>query len=286
MTANNMSYKHKGGPVGVLLVHGLCGTPAEMRFVANTLARSGHTVFCPQLAGHGGSDDAVRETTFEEWYRSVEEALIEMRETCSTVIVGGLSTGAVLALLLAARHPDKVQGLTLFAPTLWLDGWSVPWYARLFKLVGFKALANLFTFPDREPHGIKDDRIRDFFAKLLFAGEGNSAGIPCTPGGAVLEHRWLVDAVKPLLGQIEQPALIIHPREDDLAGLSNTAHLQRKLAGIVDTVVLNDCYHNLTIDRQRHIVAERTRAWVARIAEEIGAAERPTATVTPLKVAA
>ena len=45
------SYRVPGGRVGVLLLHGLCGTPTEMRFVANGLARIGCTVHCPQLAG-------------------------------------------------------------------------------------------------------------------------------------------------------------------------------------------------------------------------------------------
>ena len=39
----------------VLLIDGLCGTPAQMRFVAMGLGRAGYTVHCPQLAGHGGT---------------------------------------------------------------------------------------------------------------------------------------------------------------------------------------------------------------------------------------
>ena len=42
----------RGGRLGVLLVHGLGGTPIELRFVAHGLARAGHTVYSCQLAGH------------------------------------------------------------------------------------------------------------------------------------------------------------------------------------------------------------------------------------------
>ena len=41
-----------GGRVGVLLIHGLGGTPVELRFIAQGLARAGYTVYCCQLAGH------------------------------------------------------------------------------------------------------------------------------------------------------------------------------------------------------------------------------------------
>ena len=38
--------------------------------------------------------------------------------------------GGILALRLAQRRPEGVHGLLLFAPTLKLDGWSMPWYSR------------------------------------------------------------------------------------------------------------------------------------------------------------
>ena len=40
---------------GFLLIHGLGGTPIEMRYVAQGLARAGHTAHVPQLAGHCGT---------------------------------------------------------------------------------------------------------------------------------------------------------------------------------------------------------------------------------------
>ena len=95
----------------MLLLHGLCGTPTEMRFVANAMARAGHTVYCPQLAGHCGSEDELKDSTWQDWFASAEEALAEMRKTCSSVIVGGLSTGALLALKLAALlAPARFRG--------------------------------------------------------------------------------------------------------------------------------------------------------------------------------
>ena len=186
MSVKDHSYRVAGGRVGVLLLHGLCGTPTEMRFVANGLARAGYTVHCPQLAGHCGTEQDIKSTTWQDWYASAEAALIEIRKECDVVVVGGLSTGAVLSLLLAANHPDKVQGTALFAPTLWLNGWLIPWHARLFRMVFSKRVANMIGFPDLHPHGIKDQRIRDFIQSALFSGDSSTAGLPNTPGGAVL----------------------------------------------------------------------------------------------------
>jgi len=279
------TYRIKGGRVGVLLIHGLCGTPVEMRYVAHGLARAGYTVHCPQVAGHGGTVADLKATTWKDWLDSVETALMELRQECDIVICGGLSTGAVLSLMLAAKYPDLVQGTVLMAPTLWLSGWHVPLHAKLFSLVRHKWIANLFRFPDAEPHGIKDNRIREFIIGALKAGNGAVAGLPATPGGAVLEHRNLVKSLKKHVKSIAQPAMIVHPREDDLAGLDNAWYLQKNLKGMVDMVVLDDSYHNVTIDRQRHVVVDRTIGFVSRLAEQLTAKQRPAATALHAKAA-
>jgi carboxylesterase len=77
-----------------------------------------------------------------------------------------------------------------------------------------------------------------------------------TPGGAVFEHRRLVRAVRELVPYVRQPALIVHPLEDDYAALSNATYLRDNLKGPVNLTVLDDCYHVVTVDRQRHLVVE------------------------------
>lgn len=266
MNTKDHSFRIKGGRIGVLLIHGLAGTPIEMRYVASGLAHAGYTVHCPQLAGHCGTEEDLKASTWQDWYKSCEDALDELRQECDFVIAGGLSTGAVLGLMLAAKRPGDVQATALYAPTLWLNGWLIPWYARLFNTVFNKRVANLIKFPDMHPHGIKDPRIREFVRSALFSDDSSQAGLPNTPGGAVLEHRWLVNALMPLLKDIAQPALIMHPREDDYAALDNAWHLQKTLKGKVEMTVLEDSYHIITIDRQRHIVVEQTAAFIANTA--------------------
>ncbi len=287
MSTADRSYRFDGGRTGVLLVHGLGGTPIEMRYVALALARAGHTVSVPQLAGHCATDAELRYSHWQEWYASVESALDVLRKSCDTVVVGGLSAGAILALHLAARRPQHVQGVACLAPTLWLNGWGVPWYARLFRLVHDKFVANMINFTECEPYGIKDKRMREMVVAALHSGDASQAGVFSTPGGPMLEFRWLVGIVKRELAAIRQPALILHPREDDRADLNNAFYLQRHLGGPVDMTVLDYCYHIITIDRQRDVVADRMVSFVDRLharagqtamrpAEDLRAADRNT----------
>ena len=50
------SYFLNGNRNGVLLIHGLTGTPNEMRIIAKGLNQAGFTVYAMQLAGHCGDE--------------------------------------------------------------------------------------------------------------------------------------------------------------------------------------------------------------------------------------
>src|SRR5262245_62991944 len=138
-----------GGQIGILLIHGLGGTPADVKFVAQALNRAGHTVYSPLLAGHGGAVELLNRTTWVDWYRSVEDAHNALKERCRVIIVGGLSSGVLLALHLAAQRPQHVLGTLLFSPTFWPNGWAIPRHFALFKLIRQKWLANLINLRER-----------------------------------------------------------------------------------------------------------------------------------------
>jgi carboxylesterase len=256
------SLRFAGGRLGFLLIHGLGGTPMEMRFVAQGLARAGYTVHVPQLAGHCGTADELKATGWQDWCATVEEEHDRLKQTCDHIVVGGLSMGAILAVHHAARHPDDG-----FAQ---LDGWGIPWYGRLFDLVHQKWFADLFEFAERDPWGIKDRRLRELVKTAILSGDSSKAGIAALPGGMMLELRWLVEDTKRRVGDVRQPTLVVHPREDDRASLSNMKYLQSNLAGLVETVVLDDSYHIVTLDRQRHVVVDRTLDFVARAQQFAG----------------
>lgn len=254
-----------GGRKGVLLVHSLGGSPIELRFLAHALGNHGYTVYCPMLPGLAGGTDVTGLSSWKDWYAALETAHDEISKHCDTVLVGGISAGTILALRLAAMRPDNIQGLMLFSPTLWPNGWAIPWYFNLFRLIEQKWAARLFHFKAREPHGIKDDRLRSF---ILDALQGDSDAIEDMfgrGGGLVLEFRKLVRNVKPLLRKVKQQTLMFHPRRDDQSDLKNAITIQRMLAGLVEVHVLDDCYHMVTLDRQRSIVVERATEFAARL---------------------
>lgn len=266
--------------VGVLLLHGLGGTPTELTTLARVLGTEGATVSCPILAGHCGTADDLRGTTWRDWYASAEFALSELEARCGTVVVGGLSMGALIAARLARENAGRVGGLVMLAPTFRYDGWAIPWYRFLLPLIINTPIGRRYAFVESEPYGIKDERIRRKVVAAMRRGESAEAGLLATPSAALQQMWRLADEVRRGLPAIGQETLVIHPRDDDVASLWNAILVQKHLGGRVECVVLEDSYHLVTVDRQRSFVARRCAEFVARVA----AAREPASAHRTLRV--
>jgi carboxylesterase len=285
MTIKDLSTLYEGNRTGVLLIHGLGGTPVEMKTVAKRLNNAGHTVLCCQLAGHCGTEADLAATHWQDWYASAEAALKRLETRCDTVIVGGLSMGGLLAAKLAAAEPSRVNGTVILAPTLWYDGWTMPWYAVLLKLLRpYISLPFLkhWSFAEREPYGIKDERVRKIILQAMTSGDSTLAGVFGTPAHALRELWRLTDALKPELPKVHQPALVIQARDDDVASIRNAQYLQRHLGGLVETLILDDSYHLVTVDQQRHITNDRVVSFVNALAKAAKPVQVPQPTKIPV----
>ena len=112
MPIKNQSIMHsaepflfKGGDIGCLLVHGFTGTPKEMRTLGEFLAEKNYTVLGIRLAGHASKPEDIIRTRWRDWLGSVEDGIHLLHQSCSQVIVAGLSMGGMLTTIAASRFP-------------------------------------------------------------------------------------------------------------------------------------------------------------------------------------
>ncbi|PPC98526.1 MAG: esterase [Hyphomicrobium sp.] len=251
---------------GILLFHGISGMPEEFRYLSNTLEREGYVVSAPLIPGLGCGTDVAHLAKWEDWLSAAEKAFFALEGKCDRVIVGGLSAGATLALELCNRYQDRVAGVVLLAPTLKVNGFSIPWTFKLFTLCQQSIVARLFNFSEREPFGLKDERIRKMAMDAMRAASVGTADQFFQVNGMIFyQLRRLRRQLIGKLSNISRPTLIIHPRDDDQSSVTNALYLQTRLSGPMEVLILDDSYHVVTLDKQRQIVAERDSSFAARL---------------------
>lgn len=247
----------------VVLIHGLTGTPTEVRFIAWFLNTHGFTVSCPRLANHGQPLDVLKTTRWQQFYESVRAAFDELRSDHDQIHVAGLSMGALLALLLAAEHPGQVAGVSCLSPTIFYDGWNIPWYHFLLPLASHTPLRNYVYFKEEPPYGLKNPRIRDkvhaFYqaADIQAMHDVDRLGYPYFPVRLLAELHRLVDYLKPRLPRVCCPCQVIQAREDDMSSVKNALYIHDRVRSTRKEIVyLEDSYHVITADQERAKVAQ------------------------------
>lgn len=260
------------GQSAVLLVHGLTGTPAEMKHFGRMLSRKGLTVACPELAGHCASIEALQATKWKDWYQSVENAFDALRSEYEQVFIAGLSMGALLALLVAAKKKSEVAGVILLSSTFFYDGWNVPKFKQKFLLpiVLYTPLKYFLHWEETAPYGIKCERTRALVAAILDNKDAQTAdkiGYFKTPATVILESVRLIKAAQKCLPNVTSPALIVHSTEDDMASLENAYYVEKNIASEhIETMYVDDTYHVLTLDKRKDDIAKRVVGFCGHLA--------------------
>lgn len=233
----------------MLLLHGLTGTPFEVRPVADRLARNGVRCLAPVLAGHE-SPEALARTSWLDWVGGARDALASLGETRRTLVVGS-SMGALVACTLAAENPGRVDGVALLAPALELQplGKLAGWLARNTPVAGYVP-----QIPKGGGSDVGDPQAR--------AANPCMESIPFRAVGELLALQAHVDA---LLPRVRCPALVVAGALDGTVTVAGARRMAGRLGGGARFVVLPRSRHLVGIDFER----ERVAADVASFLESI-----------------
>jgi carboxylesterase len=233
------------GERGALLLHGFAGTPPEMRPLADDLVRRGFTVYAPLLAGHGTSPEELEVTDYQDWIRSADEALDQLRDRCRWVGVAGQSMGATIALHLAASRPE-LRAVVSQAGFIRLRDWRV----RLLPVV--KHLVRWDT-----PSGQVDLYNPEAMHELYSYGR--------RPTRAIAELARLGHLVGTELAAVFRPILVIQGGRDSVVDPSNA---DRIIGGVSSEIRAFRLFlrsgHGLSVDVDREEVARVAGDWLER----------------------
>ncbi len=223
-------------PAGVLVVHGLTGSPQSLGGIPAVLAGAGFETSAPLLPGHGTSPEDLAAYGWNDWSAAVEAAYLDLGARCRTVLACGLSMGGALAVALALRHPE-VAGLALVNP---LVDPPAPSFRDLLR----ELLGSGHAFLP----GIGGD---------VADGEAREDAYDRLPVAALLSMCEALDDVAIRLGEITCPVLILTSRHDGVVDTVSSDIVASAVAGPVERVWLERSRHVATLDVERDEVVRR-----------------------------
>ena len=224
----------------VLLLHGLTGTPLEMRSLGEALAQDGYTVHIPLLPGRGTCPDDMDGLCWEDWMGAALHAYDTLEASHRRVVVGGLSAGGTMTLDLALRR--KPAALMLYAAVVSIahrGAYLAPYVWRWIR---------------RWPAPPSD----------MF--EPNDA-LQCydpAPVRAMSELIYGIGRVRGQLSRITSPALVMHAVQDRFVPIASAAEIADGLGGQVETAIIDGSGHAITCDVKREQVANVSRSFLRR----------------------
>jgi carboxylesterase len=242
-----------GAAVSALLIHGLTGTPYEMRYLGERLADRGVRVRGVKLAGHAAQPEELGAAGYDNWYESAVNGLEELRQYGEPIVVVGLSMGAVLSARLAADQGESVAGLALLAPAFFLPA-STSIALRGLRGVLGSITERIYLFNP----GASD--IHDAAARSVHP---NCRLMPLSAPMKLLD---LSALVRPMLSRITQPALVMHARRDHTCPMRKNVDYVMKHLGSAEkrAVELDESYHVITVDSEKERVVDEVAGFVER----------------------
>lgn len=227
----------------VLCLHGLTGTPYEIRPPAEALAQAGFYCEGPLLPGHGTTPKELARVPWQSWVDAVLAAHDSLASRHQRVYAVGLSLGGLLTLALSERR--GLRGLSVLAVPLdlgWLVHRGVPWLSRI---VG--------QLP-------KTPAILDLEARTRHPGYDRM------PLRAVHQLLMLSADVRSGLSRIEAPVQLIFSRLDPTVPVRNAEILMTGLPqGDRELHWLERSGHVLPVDFERALVASRVVEFFSRL---------------------
>lgn len=246
------------------MLHGLTGHPYEMKFLAKALNKSGFDTFVPVIVGHCSGVEAVKQTTWQEWLNFALEQYDVLNQKYEEVYVAGLCLGAVLACAVAELR-DDVAGICSLSTTLFLDGWEIPWYKFLIPIISQTVIRFFYVFPEAGSYGIKNERIS---RKIANTASDNSTVLDCIPMVCILELLKFAKYTMKHAKKIKSPTILFHSLEDNLTSIKSAEFMYKNISSdIKDLVKLNDCYHVISLDNEKDLVAEKTLEFFNKVSK-------------------
>ncbi|MDP3295718.1 MAG: lysophospholipase [Nevskia sp.] len=225
----------------VVIAHGLGEHSGRYAEVAQVLADIGCAVYAIDHRGHGKSDGA--RAFVDKFANAVTDMdqlvdLARRAQPTKPLFLLGHSMGGALSLSYALKHGTKLNGLILSGPAVALDG-APPFLGPLSKLLA-SIMPKLGMFAV-DP--ILVSRDQNEVAKYASDPLNAHGKVPVRTLAEIVRFvEWLPAA----LPALKLPTLLMHGRDDKLAGVAGSQLIYDRISSTDKTLhIYDDLYHEI-----------------------------------------
>lgn len=239
------------GQDACLLLHGFTGSPWDMRPLGEGLAERGYYVRAIRLPGHGMTPEAMDQVSFRDWEEAAESALHSL-SNFRQVFVAGLSMGALLSVLLAARHPERVHGLALMAPAMRFQDPAMR-FLRAVQRLPFELLR---PWVPKSGSDLESESERQ-----------STPVLPAFPTARLRDLWSIQDKARKALSLVRASTLVAMAKNDHVVHLDGARELVRGLSAApsVRFIQLERGYHVMTRDLGRELLISEVGEFFDRL---------------------
>jgi len=216
----------------VITIHGFSSAPKEVEQLAIFLYDKGLNVYAPRLAGHGTIPEDLKNTLWQDWYKSVSRTITIASLQFEKVYVLGFSTGGLLALLSTKKCYLEFQGIICINAALHLNDIRV------------KTLLPALSFWNDIVKAFNEDA----YAKEYIENDPENPDINY--------DKFYIDSIEQLnilmhktqknLDKINSPILIIQSKDDPLVNPSSAYKIYEKVQSKNKSIKI--------IDSSKHVI--------------------------------
>jgi carboxylesterase len=231
-----------GTDKAVLLLHGLTGTPSEMRFLGEYLNRAGYHVRAPLLPGHGTDIKELNKTTWRDWFGRAEIDFLTLSAHFEKVFIAGMSMGGLVCLWLMANKFGRICGGAALATPMIFSDWKVRCLLPAADITGLKYLV-----PDL-PKTVPDVSLPGGRTHVCYDRDSVVAAASMIRFTRKVRHG---------LPRIDAPLLIMQSVNDTVVDPKSADIIYGEVSSSVkQRVMLEQSYHTITVDVEKELVAK------------------------------
>ncbi|GAB2181944.1 pimeloyl-ACP methyl ester esterase BioH [Denitratisoma sp. agr-D3] len=247
----SLAVNSQGQGPQLTLVHGWGLGSGAWALVSHLLAKH-FTVHNVDLPGYGASPPAPG-ASLEDLADALAATLPPRAMVC------GWSLGALVCLMAAQRHPDKIARLVLVGATAsfvqregWLEALPPAQLAAFMDGLAADPAALLKQFASLIHQG--DAHMREAIRALRGCLAGAEGGLPADPASLRAGLALLGESdLRPLLSALRQPVLLIHGAADPLMPLAAAERLQDRLPTATLSVFADSAHAPFASDPLRFV---------------------------------